>query len=102
MSNTTQEFSRFKELARRDPGEVAALVIVDGAQGGQDAAAWAESRREPADAWDMALEQRLKAAGVTPQQVQVMWLKQARIGPGQRRRVPQARPEAQATTWPPS
>ena len=83
MSNTTQEFSRFKQLADADPAKSPKLVIVDGAQGGKDAPAWVNS--EPV--WAEA-DRRIKAAGVTPQQVQVVWLKQALIGPGRRGEFP--------------
>ncbi len=79
MSNTTQEFSTFKGLADRDPAKSPLLVIVDGAQGGQDAARWSTN---DARAWTAA-EQRLQAAGVTPKQVQAVWMKHARIGPAQ-------------------
>ena len=78
MSNTTQEFSRFKEIADPDKAKSPRVVIVDGAQGGQDAAAWvgpAKSR-----VWATA-DERLAAAGVTAQQVQAIWLKQAMIQP---------------------
>ena len=77
MSNTTQEFSRFKELADQDPAKWSQLVIVDGAQGGQDAERWSTP---DLPAWTV-LGQRLQQAGVTPAQVQVAWLKQARMGP---------------------
>jgi len=77
MSNTTQEFSKFKELADRDPARSPQVVIVDGAQGGQDAARWSGG---DARAWKVA-EERLQAAGVTPQQVQAVWMKHARITP---------------------
>ena len=77
MSNTTQEFSRFKELADQDPAKWSQLVIVDGAQGAQDAERWSTSEMP---AWTV-LGQRLQQAGVTPAQVQVAWLKQARMGP---------------------
>src|SRR5215216_2105563 len=40
MSNTTQEFQRFIQVAAGIPGRDPHLVIVDGAQGGQDAVAW--------------------------------------------------------------
>lgn len=83
MSNTTQEFSRFKQLADADPDKSPKLVIVDGAQGGKDAAAWVNSP----PVWDEA-DRRIRAAGVTPQQVQVIWLKQALIGPGRRGEFP--------------
>jgi len=78
MSNTTQEFSKFKELADRDAAKSPQLVIVDGAQGGMDAARWSDAAGSP---WSVA-EQRLKAAGVTPQQVEVVWMKHARIAAG--------------------
>lgn len=77
MSNTTMEFSRFKALADADPGKSASLVIVDGAQGGQDAERW---NHNDANAWSV-VEQRLQTAGVAARQVQVVWLKQARMGP---------------------
>lgn len=76
MSNTTQEFSTFKRLADPDPRKAANVVIVDCAQGGQTAAAWANTDRP----WDEAMR-RLQTAGVSPAQVQVMWLKQANAGP---------------------
>jgi hypothetical protein len=78
MSNTTQEFSRFKQLADADLEKSPKLVIVDCAQGGQTAARWAAGTDAPV--WRTAHE-RLKTAGVTPQQVQVVWLKQANAGP---------------------
>jgi hypothetical protein len=78
MSNTTQEFSRFKELADRQQDKSPNLVIVDGAQGGQDAIKW--SGRNGTATWD-TLDKRLAAAGVTARQVQVMWVKHACIQP---------------------
>jgi hypothetical protein len=84
MSNTTQEFSRFVQLARDAKGKAAEVVIVDGAQGGQDAADWSNPegrfRRDRGDVWTV-LAERLKRAGATPQQVQVAWIKQARRNP---------------------
>ena len=78
MSNTTQEFSKFKELADADPAKGPHLVIVDGAQGGKDAANW--NARDNTPVWDVVAK-RLEAAGVTAKQVQVAWVKHARIGP---------------------
>lgn len=75
MSNTTQEFSRFKELADKDPQKAKNLVIVDGAQGGKAAKQWSAE-----DVYTV-VEQRLKAAGVTARQIQVAWVKQANMGP---------------------
>ena len=77
MSNTTQEFSKFKELADADPAKSPRVVIVDGAQGGRDAARWSDA----ADPTWKTAEDRIAAAGVSPQQVQVAWVKQARIQP---------------------
>jgi hypothetical protein len=79
MSNTTQEFSRFKQIADEDDAKAANVVIVDGAQGGQDALKW----DVPADKgpWTQA-DQRLQRAGVSAEQVQVLWIKQALAGQG--------------------
>jgi len=77
MSNTTQEFSAFMKMAAR--GKPDRLVIVDGAQGGQAAIQWDTAEARP---WG-ELERRLQAAGVTPRQVQVAWIKQALIAQGQ-------------------
>lgn len=76
MSNTTQEFQRFIQVAAGVPGRDPHLAIVDGAQGGQDAVAWSTPG---SPTWTVAA-QRLTAAGVTPQQVQVVWLKQQIAG----------------------
>lgn len=84
MSNTTQEFSAFVPLANADPAKSRKLVIVDGAQGGMDAKAWALSGRPDRpgsrNPWEV-LDQRLKQADVTAEQVQVAWVKQALAGP---------------------
>jgi hypothetical protein len=77
MSNATQEFSRFKQLADADPGRSPLVTIVDGAQGGQAMAEWADPQGRP---WAEA-ERRLTVAGVTPAQVQVAWVKLANKGP---------------------
>lgn len=77
MSNTTQEFRAFQKLAAADPELNPQLVIVDGAQGGQAADTTANSN---AKFWTV-VDERLHASGVTPRQVQVVWLKQAIIRP---------------------
>jgi hypothetical protein len=76
MSNTTQEFSTFKSMADADPQKNPKVTIVDGAQGGQDAQA---IRNPNAQYWTI-IDQRLTAAGVTPNQVQAAWLKEAIAG----------------------
>lgn len=76
MSDTTQEFSTFKRLAEADARKAASAVIVDGAQGGRTAQAWA-TQEQP---WEEAAR-RLGVAGVTAAQIQVLWIKQANAGP---------------------
>jgi hypothetical protein len=78
MSNTTQEFGRFVQLAGDDPGKAKDVVIVDAAQGGRAADDWATDRRP--QTWEEA-DRRLAQNNVTPQQVQAIWLKQARKSP---------------------
>jgi lysophospholipase L1-like esterase len=77
MSNATQEFSRFKQVADQSPRKSPKVTIVDCAQGGQAMAEWAPADGRP---WEVAL-QRLAAAKVTPAQVQVAWVKLANKGP---------------------
>lgn len=77
MSNATQEFSTFKPLADAEPRRSPWLTVVDCAQGGQAMAEWAPPDAAP---WAEA-ERRLARAGVTPQQVQVAWVKLANKGP---------------------
>jgi hypothetical protein len=76
MSNTTQEYSRFKLHADLEPTRNPALDVVDGAQGGQDA----EAIRNPNAPYWTVVDQRLAAAQVTRKQVRAVWLKQAIAG----------------------
>lgn len=77
MSNATQEFARFKQVADASPRKSPRVVIVDCAQGGQAMAEWAPAGARP---WQVARE-RLAAARVSPLQVQVAWVKLANKGP---------------------
>jgi PKD repeat protein len=89
MSNTTHEWASgdnlthnitnaFKYRADQDPSKNPQLVIVDGAIGGQDAIQWTN----PASVnWSNVVVQRLAPAGVTTNQVQAMWLKEALARP---------------------
>jgi hypothetical protein len=77
MSNATQEFSVFKSLADTTAQKNPKLTIVDGAQGGQTAAIIAN----PAANFWTVVDQRLGAAGVTRQQVQIAWVKEADANP---------------------
>ncbi len=80
MSNATQEFSFFKNVADRDPRKNPQVVIVDGAQGGQTAERIATN---PEPYWT-EVSRRLAAAGVTAAQVQTAWMKEADASPSQR------------------
>jgi hypothetical protein len=73
MSNATQEFSTFKQIADADAGKSSRVTIVDCAQGGQAMAEWVDPKAQP---WQVAMR-RLSAAGVSPKQVQVAWIKLA-------------------------
>ena len=99
MSNTTQEFSAFMRLANADPEKSQHVVLVDGAQGGMEAQAWAEGEKQNRpngrkNPWDV-LDERLVAAGVTAPQVQVVWIKQARAGPARLGEFPEHAEELQ-------
>jgi len=79
MSNATQEFSAFKQVADRDDSKNPSLTIVDGAQDGWDAE---RVKAEPAY-WD-AVDERLAAADASAEQVQAVWLKEAIAGEDRR------------------
>jgi hypothetical protein len=89
MSNTAQEFcggdmttgcasETFMGQAAADPQvNKSTLVIVNGAQGGRDATNWTSSSMPTFD----EVDRRLATLGLTPKQVQIVWLKQADAGP---------------------
>jgi hypothetical protein len=77
MSNATLEFSRFKQLADRDPKRSPNVTIVDCAQNSQAMAQWVDPQ---GPAW-MEADRRLEVAKVSPKQVQVVWVKLANILP---------------------
>lgn len=72
MSNASAEFSAFIGLARADGRTNPGLLMVDGAQGGWDAA----EVSDPAAPYWATVDQRLSAVGAGPAQVQVAWLKE--------------------------
>ncbi len=76
MSNATQEFSTFKSNADVDAQKNPQVVLVDGAQGGQDA----EAIKSPNAAYWSYVNQQLSASSVVSQRVQVVWLKEAIAG----------------------
>jgi hypothetical protein len=77
MSNCTQEFSTFVPLANADPARSPRVACVDGAQGGQTAAII----QDPTANFWTVVDQRLSNQGLSPQQVQVIWFKEADAGP---------------------
>jgi hypothetical protein len=77
MSNTSGEFSLFKKKVDRDPEKAPQVVLVDCAVGGAGAASWSKGS---AGVWG-TVDRRLKDAEVSPQQVQVAWIKHADPGP---------------------
>jgi hypothetical protein len=77
MSNATMEYSTFKRLADNDPAKSPLVKIVDCAQGGQAMAQWVDPKGK---AWTEA-DRRLAAAQVSPEQVQVAWVKLANVRP---------------------
>jgi hypothetical protein len=78
MSNATQEFSKFKQIADPSPRKSPKVAIVDCAQGGQAMAQWVPPDGRP---WQEA-KRRLNAARVSPAQVQAAWIKLANVRPG--------------------
>ena len=79
MSNTTQETRSFLKLAAVDPGLNPKLTIVDCAQGAQTAS----KIQDPNLPYWNLVKERLANAGVTPQQVQVVWVKEANGNPAE-------------------
>ena len=86
MSNTSQEFcgvdvtvncvtGSFMAQATTDRAvNSSTLVLVNGAQGGRDAAEWVSASSPP---YNVVRDERLAAMGVTEKQVQVVWLLEA-------------------------
>lgn len=73
MSNATMEFSAFAKLAQSDAARDPHVVIVDGAQSGQDAPKWNDPK---GPVWAV-VDDRLARRGVSDAQVGAIWLKQA-------------------------
>jgi hypothetical protein len=75
MSNTTQEYQRFMQIAGPDPQRNQAVVLVDGAQGGWSADRLADPTQN--ETFWSTVQNLLAGAGVTAAQVQAVWLKEA-------------------------
>jgi hypothetical protein len=76
MSNTTREFSDFKSRADRDPVKSGFVELVDGAEAGWDA----QKIKSAASPYWQLVDDRLNESNSYPDQVQVIWLKQAITG----------------------
>lgn len=77
MSNAKAEFGVFEESTGAEKSPT--VVIVNGAQPGKVASVWANPT--PGDDPWAFLADRIAAAGLTPAQVQAVWLKQANADP---------------------
>ena len=79
MSNTTQEFSVFRNQANADPRvNHDSLAIIDGAKGGQATSAWTS----PFSAnYNRIRDEVLAPQGLGEQQVQAVWVKTANPSP---------------------
>lgn len=77
LSNTSSESDAFITLSRADALRAPAVMIVNGAQGG----ASADLIADPTHPYWSLVGTRLAKAGVTPAQVQVLWLKEALASP---------------------
>lgn len=77
MSNAQQEFDRFMDVAAFEKSPL--VTLVNGARPGNVASYWVKP--DPNDDPWVFLENAIQRAGLTPQQVQVVWLKQANGGP---------------------
>lgn len=77
MSNTTHESGPFERQEDINPNRNARLMIVNGGQGGQTASAISD----PVAPYWTIVDERLAALHMTPQQVQVAWIKEANAGP---------------------
>lgn len=73
MSNTTQEFSTFVNLANADSQRHPRLAVLDGAQSGMTAADW----MNPGCACWSVLDSRIRQEGLTSRQVATAWIKLA-------------------------
>jgi hypothetical protein len=80
MSNTTREFSDFKSRADRDPVKSGFVELVDGAEAGWDA----QKIKSSASPYWQIVDDRLNESNSYPDQVQIVWLKQAITGDGRR------------------
>ncbi|HUS02901.1 MAG TPA: hypothetical protein VMY77_14285 [Chitinophagaceae bacterium] len=77
MSNATQETQAFLTLMQTYSNKNPKLVLIDGAQGGQDI----NAINDPSASFWNVVNTRLSTAGLTPAQVQIVWYKEAEAQP---------------------
>ena len=77
MSNATQETQAFLSLMQTFTNKNPKLTLIDGAEGGEDIN---RINNPAANYWDTVYN-RLKNAGLSPVQVQVIWFKEAESQP---------------------
>lgn len=81
MSNTSQASMGFQKVLAAAEGINPQLLFVNGAQGGMTAARIQNPENADGIKYWAEVDLRLKKAGVTREQVQVIWIKQADAGP---------------------
>lgn len=81
FSNTVQAFSGFMNVAAKDDQLNPRLVLVNGAVGGMSAAMISRPDEGRGKQYWATVDERLKDAGVTREQVQVVWIKETNPAP---------------------
>jgi hypothetical protein len=80
FSNTVQAFNGFMQVARKDSALNPHVVLVNGAFGGMAAQMVQQTETGQGKKYWEGVDQRLKEAGVTRAQVQVVWIKETNPG----------------------
>ena len=83
FSNTLQAFAGLMQVAAKDAEVNPKVLLVNGAVGGMSAAMVQDPDRGRGAQYWATVDERLKAAGVTRQQVQVVWIKETNPAPQQ-------------------
>ena len=78
MSNTRSEFASFIADARQHPAVNRRLLVVNGSLSGADAQLWTDPDGPP---WRHAIREVSTRRGLSPNQVQVIWIKQTHLRP---------------------
>lgn len=83
MSNTSQASGGFQKALRSAEGVNPKFLFVNGAVGGQTAAIVQSTETPQGAKYWAVVDDRLKMAGSSREQVQIVWIKQADAGPSQ-------------------